>query len=132
VRDLARAAGVIGQNEDYVDLAVSGSTLETICNQYYTRQSGSVKVKVLIMDGGGIDMIFAGGSQSQAQTNVETFKQFLSRVKSDGTVQHIIYYIYPSEQVASCSRCDFLEALNGTSLCGKQSAMPLHRPRASV
>jgi hypothetical protein len=74
VRDLARAAGVIGQNEDYVDLAVSGSTLETICNQYYTRQSGSVKVKVLIMDGGGIDMIFAGGSQSQAQTNVETFK----------------------------------------------------------
>jgi lysophospholipase L1-like esterase len=42
----------------------------------------------------------AGGSQAQAQKNVNAFKQFLAKVKSDGTVQKMIYYIYPSEQVA--------------------------------
>jgi hypothetical protein len=99
VRDLARAAGVIGANEDFVDLAVSGSTLETICQQYYTREAGSVKVKVLLMDGGGINMFPSGGSLAQAQANTNTFKQFLQRVKSDGTVQHVIYYIYPLDQV---------------------------------
>ena len=32
VRDLARAAGAIGPNDDYVDLAVSATTLATIAS----------------------------------------------------------------------------------------------------
>ena len=53
LRDLARAAGTIGSNEDYVDPAVSGSPIAAIVNQCYTREAGSVKVKVILMDAGG-------------------------------------------------------------------------------
>lgn len=95
VRDLARAAGDIGQNEDFVDLAVSGSPIATIVNQYTTQEAGSVKVKLLLMDGGGIDTIEGGGSQSSVTHVVNTFTQFLTQVKSDGTVQAVVYFLYP-------------------------------------
>ncbi len=46
------------------------------------------------MDGGGIDLI---NNVNQATVNyvVNTFNQFLARVKNDGTVHHIVYYLYP-------------------------------------
>jgi hypothetical protein len=95
VRDLARAAGTIGANEDYVDLAVSGSPIARIVNQYNTQESGATKVKVLLMDGGGIDTIQGGGSQASVTSVVNTFQQHLAKVASDGTVQHIVYFLYP-------------------------------------
>jgi hypothetical protein len=95
VRDLARAAGVLGSNEDYVDLAVGGSTIQQIVHQYNTRQAGSTKVKVLIMDGGGIDLILADGSKSAIDHNVSVFKTHLAKIARDGTVEHIIYQLYP-------------------------------------
>jgi hypothetical protein len=95
VRDLARAAGTIGPNEDYVDLAVSGSPIATIVNQYDTRESGATKVKVLLMDGGGIDTIQGNGSQTSVTNVVNTFQQHLANVARDGTVEHIVYFLYP-------------------------------------
>jgi len=95
VRDLARTAGDIGPNEDFVDLAVSGSPIATIVSQYTTREAGSVKVKLLLMDGGGIDTIQGGGSSASVNHVVTTFTNFLNQVKSDGTVQGIVYFLYP-------------------------------------
>jgi lysophospholipase L1-like esterase len=95
LRDLARAAGALGANEDYVDLAVSGSTIATIVKQYDNRESGATKAKVLLMDGGGIDTIGGGGSAASVTTVVNTFKQHLAKVASDGTVEQIVYFLYP-------------------------------------
>jgi lysophospholipase L1-like esterase len=95
VRDDARAAGDLGANQDFVDLAVSGSPIATIVNQYTTQEAGSVKVKLLLMDGGGIDTIEGGGSQASVQHVVTTFTQFLTQVKNDGTVQAVVYFLYP-------------------------------------
>jgi Cellulose binding domain len=93
-RDLARTAGVIGPNDDFTIDAVSGSPISAIVNQYNTQEASSVKPKLIVMDGGGIDLI---GNVNQTTLNnvVNTFKQFLTKVKSDGTVKYIIYYLYP-------------------------------------
>jgi lysophospholipase L1-like esterase len=55
-----------------------------------------VKVKLLLMDGGGIDILSGGNATNVANT----FKQFLTKVKSDGTVQAIVYYIPTTANVA--------------------------------
>jgi hypothetical protein len=91
VRDLARMAGAIGPNDDYVIAAVAAVGIATIANQYATREAGATKVKVVIMDGGTWDTI-QGGSVTSV---VATFGQFLTQVASDGTVQHIIYFLPP-------------------------------------
>jgi hypothetical protein len=95
VRDLARAAGAIGPDEDYVSLAAPATTFAAIANQYNTREAGATKVKVLLMTGGGWDTIMAGGSNASVTSVVEAFKQHLAKVASDGTVQHVIYFLYP-------------------------------------
>jgi hypothetical protein len=98
VRDLAWAAGTIRPNEDYVELAVSGSPIATIVNQYNTREAGSVKV--ILIDSGGID--FIQGGDSAIPNVVNTFNQFLDKVRSDGTVQHIVYFHYPDLMSIPC------------------------------
>ena len=95
VADLARAAGAIGPNDDYVIGAAAASTLATIANQYATREAGATKVKVVIMDGGTWDTILANGSDASVNGVVNTFGQFLTQVASDGTVEHIIYLLLP-------------------------------------
>jgi hypothetical protein len=95
VRDLARAAGAIGPNDDYVIGAVAASTIAAVVNQYATREAGATKVKVIIMDGGTWDTIVANGSDASVNSVVTTFGQFLSEVAGDGTVQHIIYFLPP-------------------------------------
>jgi hypothetical protein len=95
VRDLARAAGAIGPNDDYVVVAIGGTTMAMIADQYNTREAGATKVKVLIMDGGGWDTILAGGSDASVASAGEAFRQHLAKVASDGTVKHIIYFLYP-------------------------------------
>ncbi len=98
VRDLARAAGAIGPTEDYVDLAVGGTTIAAIASQYNTQEAGATKVRVLVMDGGGWDTILAGGSDASVTSVVNTFTQHLAKVASDGTAQHIVYFLYPELQ----------------------------------
>lgn len=95
LRDLARAAGALGDGEDYVLLAQAAKNISQIADQYNTQESSATKVKVILMNGGGWDLIGAGGSDAAVSSVVSTFTQFLTKVASDGTVQHIIYFLYP-------------------------------------
>lgn len=95
VRDLARAAGAIGPNDDYTIVAKAGATMAEIAKQYSTQEASATKVKVLIMDGGTWDTIQASGASATVTSVVNTFSQLLSTVTNDGTVEHIIYFLPP-------------------------------------
>jgi hypothetical protein len=95
VRDLARAAGAIGPNDDYVISAAPAATMAAVANQYAAREAGATRVKVVIMDGGTWDTLVAGGSDASVASVVATFGQFLDQVAADGTVEHIIYFLTP-------------------------------------
>jgi hypothetical protein len=95
VRDLARIATVLGDNEDYVMGARDGATMAAIANQYSTRQAGPIKVKVLLMDGGTWDTYTGMGSDASVAAASSGFSQFLGQVAADGTVEHIIYFLVP-------------------------------------
>lgn len=99
VRDLARESGAIGASEDFANEAAAATDMAAIADQYRARQSGATKVKVLLMDGGTWDPIAAqargepvGPAMNQA---ISTFETFLSEVASDGTVEHIVYFLVP-------------------------------------
>jgi hypothetical protein len=96
VRDLARAAGAIGPSDDYVDLAASASTVGMIASQYNTQEASANKVKVLIMDGGTWDTLVANASAASVTSALDTFTQLLAKVASDGTVEHVIYFLVPA------------------------------------
>jgi hypothetical protein len=95
VRDLARAAGAMGPNDDYAIGAVAASYMADIANQYSTREASATKVKVVIMDGGTWDTIQTNGAATTVTSVVNTFNQFLAKVASDGTVEHVIYFLCP-------------------------------------
>jgi hypothetical protein len=95
VRDLARLAGAIGPSDDYVIGAVAASTMAAIAGQYDMQEAGATKVKVVIMDGGTWDTIQGGGSSVSVNDAASAFTQFLATVASDGTVQHIVYFLPP-------------------------------------
>jgi len=99
VRDLARAAGAIGPDEDYANEAAPATDMAAVAQQYRARQSGATKVKVLLMDGGTWDPIAAqakGDPIAPAIDNsISTFQEFLSEVASDETVEHIVYFLVP-------------------------------------
>jgi len=95
VRDLARAAGAIGPSDDYVIAAVAASTMAAVAGQYDTQEAGATKVKVVIMDGGTWDTIQGMGSSASVNDAATAFTQFLAKVASDGTVQHIVYFLPP-------------------------------------
>ena len=99
VRDLARAAGALGPNEDYVNRAAPATDMAAIAKQYQTQQSGATKVKVLLMDGGTWDPIAAqmmNAPIAPAIDNaIDEFQQLLARAASDGTVMHIVYFLVP-------------------------------------
>ena len=95
VRDLARAAGAIGPNDDYIVRAVAASSMAAIANQYAMQEAMSPKVKVVIMDGGTWDTVVANGSDASVTSAAATFGQFLTQVANDGTAEHIIYFMPP-------------------------------------
>lgn len=99
VRDLARAAGALGPNEDYVNVGAPSVDMAAVAQQYRTRESGPTKVKVIIMDGGTWDPIVAqakGEPLGPAIDNaISNFQAFLSEVARDGTVEHIVYFLVP-------------------------------------
>lgn len=99
VRDLARAAGALKPNEDYVNLSAPSVDMAAVAQQYRTRESSPTKVKVIIMDGGTWDPIAAqanGDPIAPAIDNaISNFQGFLAEVASDGTVEHVIYFLMP-------------------------------------
>jgi hypothetical protein len=93
VRDLARKAGALGPNEDYVNAAAPAATMAAIANQYTARRVTATKV--LILDGGTWDTIVANGSDASVTGAADAFRQLLARVASDGTVEQVIYFLMP-------------------------------------
>jgi hypothetical protein len=95
LRDQARDAGALGQMDDYVNAAAPATTMADIANQYAARQAGAIKVKVLLMDGGTWDTIMMGASDAVVTSVVNTFRDLLAKTASDGTVQHVVYFLVP-------------------------------------
>jgi hypothetical protein len=95
VRDLARASGAIGPNDDYTIGAVAAATMAQVAGQYAAQEATATKAKILIMDGGTWDTITANGSAASVSSSAAGFSQFLSTVAADGTVTHIVYYLMP-------------------------------------
>ena len=86
-------AGVIGANEHFDRREVSGSTLSAIISTYERKP---MNCKILVMDGGGIDLFTTpAGNTAAVMPVVQKFKDFLTKLKTDGYVQHIIYSLYP-------------------------------------
>jgi hypothetical protein len=99
VRDLAFAAGTIAANEEYPSSAAHNASMAMIAQQYDTRERGTPKVKVLLMDGGTWDTLAAQMTGSSVAAAIDQaladFQQFLSKVAIDGTVEHIVYFLVP-------------------------------------
>jgi hypothetical protein len=91
----ARATGAIGASDDYVIAAVPASNMAAVAGQYTAREAGATRVKVLIMDGGTWDTIMSNASAASVSSVASTFSQLLATVASDGTVDHIIYFLVP-------------------------------------
>jgi hypothetical protein len=84
--------------ESYPNVAIGGASMADVARQYERRQATS-EVKVLLMNGGTWDPIAAqmsGGSIPDAIDGaVARFREFLVQVASDGTVEHIVYFLQP-------------------------------------
>jgi hypothetical protein len=94
VAEYARNSGALGSNENYwIEAGPVG--IAEIRKQYESRESGAIKVKVLIMNGGTWDTILANGSDASVAEVIAAFEQLLDRVASDGTVDHIVYFLQP-------------------------------------
>jgi hypothetical protein len=88
-----KMAGVIPQSDRFDRREVSGSPLASIIGTYNRKPQNC---KILIMDGGGIDLFVApAGDQASIAPVVKAFKDFLQKLKTDGYVQHVIYSLYP-------------------------------------
>jgi len=88
IEENARNAGALGQNESYRNMAISGQPMSVVAGEYDTAlQQGPVKV--VIMDGGGIDCM-----QSDCPSCPGTFETLLEKMASNG-VEDVIYTRYP-------------------------------------
>jgi hypothetical protein len=86
----ARKAGSLGANESYRNVGVSGQNISYIAStEWAAATQGGASVKVVIMDGGGIDCLGGGCSSCSS-----TFKTLLSKMGTAG-VQDVIYTRYP-------------------------------------
>lgn len=87
------AAGVIPQGAHFDKRERSGTPLSDIIDTYSDEPSNC---KILVMDGGGIDLFNTPlGDQAAVNEVVEEFTAFLAKVNADGYVQHVIYSLYP-------------------------------------
>lgn len=92
IQDDARKAGSLGASDSYRNVAVSGQNMNYIATTEWTAATqGGASVKVVIMDGGGIDCLTGG---STCSTCASTFKTLLGKMASAG-VQDVVYTRYP-------------------------------------
>ncbi len=95
VGELARAAGAIEFDEDFVYRAVVGATIEDIVQQYDSYlASVDTEVKVVIINGGAVDIYGAFGSGESISYVADAFSSFLVQLAVEGAVQHVIYVLY--------------------------------------
>jgi hypothetical protein len=95
----ARDAGTIGTSESYRSYAVNGTLLTTgAIPAQYTRARSDGPVKVVLMDGGGNDLLAAGRCQSgfdqRCEEIVTTVDTLFLQMRTDG-VSDVVYFFYP-------------------------------------
>jgi hypothetical protein len=95
LRELALLAGTIDGDESYGTRAVAAASIAAIVEQYEAQQASGPPVKVLLMNGGTWDTVNEGDDDAIVARVVATFEGFLSKVASDGTVEHIVYFLQP-------------------------------------
>lgn len=99
VAERAQAAGLLAAGEDYANRSAAGASMAAIAKQYEDYETGTTPVKVLLMDGGTWDPLFAsitGASVDDAITSsLAEFQRFLEQVAADGSVEDIVYFLVP-------------------------------------
>jgi hypothetical protein len=85
----AQKAGALGANESYRNVAISGQPLNNVIPGEFDTALQGGPVKVVIMDGGGIDCM-----TSPCDACPGIFKTLLTKMASHG-VQDVIYTRYP-------------------------------------
>jgi len=88
IEENARNAGALGPNESYRNMAISGQPMSVVAGEYDTALQGG-PVKVVIMDGGGIDCM-----SSSCPSCPGTFETLLQKMATNG-VEDVIYTRYP-------------------------------------
>jgi hypothetical protein len=88
----ARAAGSLGQSDQYIDNSVSGTTMANnqIPSQFTKAVQTAGKIKYVLMDGGGNDCLInsnGDGALAPAQSLFQAMAQ-------NGT-EKIVYFFYP-------------------------------------
>lgn len=122
LRELAQLAGTIAESESYATRAVAAASIAAVVEQYEAQQASGPPVKVLLMNGGTWDTIEAQGDDASVARVLVTFTEFLSKVASDGTVEHIVYFLQP--ELPSIPGVGKLRPLLSDA-CGA-SAVPCH------
>jgi lysophospholipase L1-like esterase len=114
--ELARKAGTIGASESYRSFAVSGTQLTTgdIPNQYARAQMAG-PVKVVLMDGGGNDLLFGddrcmGSFDARCKEVVDVVADMFTDFKSGG-VTDVVYFFYPDPMGIGASIKDAMDIL---------------------
>lgn len=97
----ARDAGAIGRTESYRSFAVSGTQLANgqISSQY-ARAKAQSPVKVVLMDGGGNDLLFGGqckNGPNSCSKIITTLEALFAQMGADG-VKEVVYFFYPDPQ----------------------------------
>jgi len=87
---LARADGVLPNNEKFGQVAVSGAPIASIVNQY---KNCNPKPTYLVSDGAGIDLMQSGDMTKLGNT----LKQYIEEMKKGGT-KCLLWMIYPDPQ----------------------------------
>jgi hypothetical protein len=112
---LARDAGTIGMNESYRSSAVSGTQLTTneIPMQYASAKSAG-PIKVILMDGGGNDLLFSSRCASSFDASckeiVTVVDTLFKQMGPDG-VTDVVYFFYPDPMGIGASIKDAMDIL---------------------
>lgn len=88
IEENAKKAGAIGSGDSYRNVAISGQPMSVVAGEFDTALQGGA-VKVVIMDGGGIDCM-----NSACDSCPDTFKTLLAKMATNG-VEEVIYTRYP-------------------------------------
>jgi lysophospholipase L1-like esterase len=123
IQTLARMEGGLGASDTYRNYAVSGTSLGNgqIPSQYETAKTVSKDIKVVIMDGGGNDVLILNPQCLSAkpaannascvmtvQNATDAAKKLLDEMAGDG-VEDVIYFFYPAVPAVTGDILDYSE-----------------------
>jgi lysophospholipase L1-like esterase len=110
---LGREAGMIGPDEIFRDRAISGTRLAggfSPIPQQYANAQQQAPARVVVMDGGGNDIIQSQCADCAGVTNaIASAQALLEQMAQDGTVEQIIFFYYPDFPNFPALRADAMD-----------------------